>query len=521
MCAGTALTGEPYRLAGSRLVFTNWIYVRPTAFGWHDGEGRNVSVHGDMEPDQAVMRRTHAAWGIRLAARPAARVGPILDRQRPWEDGNECLTTVIQEHGRYRAWGWVGGWGDLRSRGPSWFCTFESADGLQWERPALGIVDWRGLRDTNLLSESGGTVFVDPSASPAERYKWIAEHHFPREVCEQVVKDRPGEVDPRCVRDDAGLYVGARGAVSPDGYRWQVLPEPLVMTHTDTQVVACYDARLRRYVAYFRDWSVGPLADGAPDRGARRWLGVGRRAIGRAETADFRRFPLPELVLEPGPELNPSQVLYTNCFTTIPGAPDHPLMFPAVWDTTTDTTQIALAASHDGRVWHHLPGGPVLDTADFGQWDGGCVFASPNLVELPNGDFALPYTGYDVPHKYPRGQARRSTGYAVWPRGRLIALEAPESGEFTTAALIAPGNALLVNAVAARAGSVRIEALDLDGRPIPGRSMEEAVPLFGDLYHARVVWREHADLGAPAGTPVMLHIRLEQAALFGLEFGNV
>ena len=173
MCAGTGPTGEPYALSGSRLVFTDWRYVRPTAFGWYDSDGRNVSVQGSLGPGEAVMRRTHPAWGIRLVARPAQRTGRLLDRRQPWEDGNECLTTVIQEEGRYRAWGWVGGWGDLRQRGPSWFCAFESADGLNWERPVLGIVEWQGRRDTNLLSDSGGTVFVDPSPSapPEERYK--------------------------------------------------------------------------------------------------------------------------------------------------------------------------------------------------------------------------------------------------------------------------------------------------------------------------------------------------------------
>jgi hypothetical protein len=293
------------------------------------------------------------------------------------------------------------------------------------------------------------------------------------------------------------------------------------MMHTDTQVVACYDPRLGRYVAYVREWAARPLPAGAPDRGPRRWLGVGRRAIGRSETSDFRRFPLSEMVLEPGPELAPSQVLYTNCYTTVPGAPDHPLMFPAVWDMHTDTTRIVLASSHNGRNWHYVPGGSVLDTAEFGRWDGGCVFASPNLIELPNGDFALPYSGYDVPHKYPRGRARRSTGYAVWPRGRLIGLEAAEFGEFTTPALIAPGNVLRVNAVAARAGSIRIEALDLDGRPIPGRAMDDATPMFGDVYRAQAAWREHGDLGVAGGAPVMLHILMERATLFGLEFGNV
>jgi len=82
MCAGTVLAGEPYALAGSRLVFTDWTYVRPASFGWYDSEGNNVSVRGSLEPGQAAMRRTLPTWGIRLAARPAARVGRISAASR-------------------------------------------------------------------------------------------------------------------------------------------------------------------------------------------------------------------------------------------------------------------------------------------------------------------------------------------------------------------------------------------------------------------------------------------------------
>jgi hypothetical protein len=36
--------GEPYELAGKRLVFTNWIYVRPGDVGWTDASGKMVNA---------------------------------------------------------------------------------------------------------------------------------------------------------------------------------------------------------------------------------------------------------------------------------------------------------------------------------------------------------------------------------------------------------------------------------------------------------------------------------------------
>ena len=246
--------------------------------------------------------------------------------------------------------------------------------------------------------------------------------------------------------------------------------------------------------------------------------GVGRRAIGRTESADFRNFPISETIIELGLCLSPSDTLYTNCRTAIPGSPDHHLMFPTIWHQSDDTTSVTLASSHDGRLWDFVPGPSVLETAAFGEWDGGCVFAHPNLIELPNGDFALPYTGFNVPHKYPRGQWRHLPGYAIWPKGRLVALEAPERGQFSTVALMPPGRKLKINALTQRAGGIQVEVAGLDGKAIPHRAFGDSVPIIGDQHWTPVAWKEHDDLGNEEGRAVILRFRMDKARIYGLEF---
>lgn len=513
----SSISGEPYALSGKRLAFTNWFYVRPATFGWFDEQGRNVAVWGDGGPEDFHFRRSDDPHGIRLRVHPAERSGPFLRVERPWEAGGVQLTTILQDGGLYRAWG-VTGWGDLKSRGNPCFVYFESADGFDWQRPDCGIFELGGERHNNILDSRGGTVFIDPSAPPDERYKWVAEHHFSREEFEAYRARYPEEVDGRSIRTDAGIYVGVQGAVSADGLRWLVLPEPLGMFHSDTQVVAYYDPALGRYVGYFRDWMVGRQASSFQDPTPARWIQIGRRAIGRAETADFRHFPRPELILAPPPGLGPSQVFYTNCRTSLPGAPDQHLMFPAVWDQATDRTGIHFACSLDGRAWNLIQETPLLETAEFGEWDGGCLFAHPNLLELPNGDFALPYTGYNVPHKYPRQQAERASGYGLWGGGRLVGIEAQERGAFSTAAILAPGRRLRMQALTRRAGQILTEAARLSGEAIPGREFEKAVPLVGDCRGAAVTWKGHDDLGIDPGEPVVLRFRLDGACLYFVDF---
>jgi hypothetical protein len=359
-------------------------------------------------------------------------------------------------------------------------------------------------------------VFIDTSAPPAERYKTIWTSQLDRAGFEAFRKRRPEGWEPRALLhyQEQGLASCIRGGYSADGITWRAYPEPLVVEYADTFNTAYYDPVLRRYVLYTRHWSIGPRAAQLPADIRHCWTGSGRRAIGRSESADFTQFPPSELLIEPSPDLLPSEVLYTNCHTTLPGAPDHHVMFPAIWNASrTDTTRIAMLSSHDGRLWHWVPGGGILETAEFGQWHGGCVWALPNLIELPDRAWALPCLGHNLPHKYPRGQLVGQTGYAVWPKGRLVALEAQELGEFYLMPVIPPGRRLRINANTQRTGRVWIEVAG-----VPGRGLDQCDPIFGDQLWTPVTWQGQPDLGAPPGAPITLRLRLQHAQLYGLEF---
>ena len=539
-------TGEPYELAGRRLVFTNWRFIRPGHLRWNDDEGRNVSVYGDEGPLDAHFRFTEAPYGIRLRAHPGQKMPSPVVPEEAWESGGINVGSWLQDDGLIRAWGSCG-----PESGERYLFYAESTDGESWDRPKLGLQEFHGSRDNNLFAPADefGNVFIDPSADDDERYKWVLSQHISREEYDRYRARRPDAWDPASDRVDVldeatpvgegGQILSMRGAVSPDGVRWNILPDPLVVEHTDTDVVAYYDTFLKKYVAYVRDWDVGARSqrEGLVDDRGLSWIAVGRRSIGRTETDDFRNFPLSDMILTPGPDMLPSDVLYTNCRTTIPGAPDLHLMFPSVWHTANDTTSVILASSSDGKTWHYLPGGPVLETSPFGQWDGGCVFAGPGLVEFSDGTWALRYTGYNVPHKYPRGGLVNKVAITTWPHGRMISLEAAQLGQFSTVAIIPPGRKLRLNARTMRGGSIRVEAAHVARSTVDagtfgevnprvlagawsaeGRTFDDSNPIIGDHPSVPVTWRGTDDLGHGDGDPVILRFRLDQAEIFGLEF---
>ena len=458
----TAQIIKPYDPAiKRRIVFTDWRFVNPGWFSWVDAEGSPHGVGESYAPDALFFRPINSPHGIRLMAQQPQRVGPLVEPERPWETKNVWILTILYENGVYRGWMACG----------ERLCYVESKDGYTWERPNLGIYEFQGSRDTNILLDWAGNkaIFVDPSAPAKERYKL-------------VLGDQPG---------------GVCGAISPDGLHWTRLPTPIVEGHCDTQNIAYYDEGLKKYVLYRRLWQDG------------------RRAIGRSESEDFRHFPPSEVILEGIlPDLPPSVGLYTNCKTTIPMAPDHHLLFPTVYHREVDLGVGVMAASRDGKFWHFLPGPPVVTATPFGQWDCGWTVPSPNLIELPNGDFALAYDASNLPHKYPRGHMKSNTGYAIWPKGRIVALEALEQGEFTTLPIDTKGGRkLLINVLTERVGSILVE---VDG--IPGRSFAEADPIIGDQYRKVVTWKGEDYLGYEQGKPIVLRFRMKQAKLFGLDF---
>lgn len=164
-------------------------------------------------------------------------------------------------------------------------------------------------------------------------------------------------------------------------------------------------------------------------------------------------------------------------------------------------------------MWHWTPGGEILETGPFGQWNGGCIWVFPELIELPNGDWALPYIGHNVPHKYPRGKRLGGSGYAVWEKGRMVAVQADDAGEFTMMPIVAPGTTLKVNALTDRVGSVTVEVVGKDGR-----AFADCAPIAGDRHWTTVRWGDTDDMGVEKGKPVTLRFRLNQAKLFGIEF---
>src|SRR5438045_7123736 len=90
--------GEPYGLAGKRLVFTNWVFVRTGQLDWADAEGNSIFQSGKVKagPWDANFRTFFAPHGVRLVADPAQRLDrPIIAIEKPWEAMGISVRTLL------------------------------------------------------------------------------------------------------------------------------------------------------------------------------------------------------------------------------------------------------------------------------------------------------------------------------------------------------------------------------------------------------------------------------------------
>ena len=119
---------------------------------------------------------------------PAERVGPVLSPARG-RDESVSITSLLAEGGRWRAWGRYAAH-SASGAATIWSATWESDDGYDWQRPALGIVTAPEGAPGNLLPNMGHFfVFRDPAGPPEERYKAIVDMNVGTEEVYDLVND--------------------------------------------------------------------------------------------------------------------------------------------------------------------------------------------------------------------------------------------------------------------------------------------------------------------------------------------
>ncbi|MDP6505687.1 MAG: hypothetical protein QF886_18850, partial [Planctomycetota bacterium] len=379
-------------------------------------------------------------------------------------------------------------------------CYAQSADGIHWERPDLGMREWTdGSTKNNLIIRSAlgveGNAIpiqfgIDPGdPDPDRRYKMF-------------IKDQlGGKALPNYV-------VGV--AFSPDGIHWREhITEPY-MTHNS-----------RRGGIMNPDANYTHIGQGGDFDGTRK--------IRRNESDDFIQWSGSRIVIDR--DLNdPPGTQFYGMFTdpvnshtyaglrfgllqvyhTPPYGENRPQPFR--YSTFPDIIDAELAVSRDSITWLRagdretfLPCGPE------GSWDAGMVFSSYPLFREDK--IFLFYSGNNYPHHGPpKGtEAARGIGMATLRKDGFVSVECDgsqpgwlmtrsfypihvhQSKDLRAEAFCVQTSAIAVNADA-EGGELRAEILNHQGSVVPNYSAEDSDPICEDVFDAKLSWKGESDL---------------------------
>lgn len=335
-------------------------------------------------------------------------------------------------------------------------CYAESRDGLKWNKPALGLVEFEGSRENNLVLRGphGAGVFRDArERDPGRRYKMFFQDRL------------------------------TSGAFSRDGLHWtEPLPFPSIGAVGDTHNNAIWASTLGRYTGITRLW----------DRATK------QRLVGRCESTDFSNWTKAVEILRADAKTPESQTYAMPIFEYAGLYLGLVMMFHVPGDTVT----CELAWSPDTIHWERVdPGNPLIPLGGAGACDSGCVYAAATPVVLDN-EIRLYYGASNGPHTGWRDgflclAHLRPDGFA--------AMEARDAATVITRPVEVTGDKWLVNAAG---GEVRVGVLG-DER----LSVERCTPIHGDHVDAQCRWRG-ADLKHLRGKRVQLVFALRSARMY-------
>ncbi|MHB0940078.1 MAG: hypothetical protein ACYC6A_27085 [Armatimonadota bacterium] len=488
-------------LTDTPLPFLDWSLVETGMTNWA-GERKEpipASEARDYDESGIVPVQVGIPSGVRIMGQPATKAGRLFREDYAWESGLYPGSSVMLDDDIYRLW-YYGAAGLLYA---------QSADGVNWTRPLIDFVPYASGESTNLLppmdNDGGrrlmlheGCVFKDLNGRSEDLYKAVFSGSVTAAELEQYEQQLGLPASAAAHMKKKVLF----GAESPDGLCWRMLDRPLMLHPGDGQVSIEYDPGLKRYIGFFQG------------------LEMGRRVVARAETEDFRRWPLPMTVLAPGPGDEPATDYLHGSYASYPGIPGIKLLFLTVYDAGRDRAEIRLAVSRDSVSWHLLPGGSPIPPGEPDAFDECGTIANTGLLSAADGSFAQVYSGCNRPLSYPKTAANACRlGCAWWPAERLAALEAPDRGEFTTVQLRLRGTRVLLNLQTERTGEARVEIRDSHFRPVAGRTFADGDSISGDHSWIPVTWRGDSDLTPLKGHAVYLRFRLRAAKVFAIKAG--
>ncbi|MCG9127462.1 hypothetical protein JT359_07680 [Candidatus Poribacteria bacterium] len=380
-------------------------------------------------------------------------------------------------------------------------CYAESDDGLIWKKPNLGIFEFNGNPNNNIVWDlHGACVFRDDKESDIQkRYKMIG-------FCRRY----------------RNVYL----LTSPDGIRWDDSNylEPVaernneggfnVVYDKSTSLFRAYcltrdkDKDARRMIDYTESQSLeGPWKPLEPMFRATELddeIGSSRYNPDRAEIHNMSGF------LYHNQYVGIAGVLYV----TGPGAAEHEIPVDGPIDAQ-------LVCSRDGFNWDYPDDirTPIIPRGGDDAFDRGMVMGTATQPIITENEIHWYYTGTEHTHGAMMKDRHKAIGLAKWRLDGFASMDANQkTGIIETITIDLPVKTLEINGDASN-GEIGVEVLSEDGKVQQGFSIDDCLSLTDDEIHHQVKWKNVSI--TQATQPLRLRFILNNASLYSFRLRDL
>ena len=403
----------------------------------------------------------------------------------PWEGNTSAYYTIFRDGDLFRMYYRASHW-DTEAQKETHrevTCYAESRDGIRWVKPNLGLFEFNGSKENNIVVDGLGThcfvAFKDgnPNCPPEARYKGIA-------------RGRPV--------GKKGLYIYE----SSDGIQWKLTRNDPVITEGafDSQNLAFWDAYTRQYREYHRTFVNGV------------------RAIMTGTSSDFIHWTKPMLITYQ--EGIPLQHLYTNAVQPYMRAPHMLIGFPTRYlPEEGQRVEPTLMISRDGGHFHRWLEPVVPESAPKDRGGNRSNYMAWGVVEIPGHPNHLSVYATEAYYTGPSSRVRR---FEYRKDGFVSIRAGAEPGTLITKPIKLGRLAerLTVNFLTHKGGDIRVGIEEANGKVIADYSPADCKPLQGDSLSQNVAWKSGADIShLRRKYPVVrLRFELKKADLYSMQF---
>jgi hypothetical protein len=434
-----------------------------------------------------------------------------MEHTLPWEGNCTDYHNMFYDNGIWRMY--YVGWDYFPKTHGLCFCYAESKDGIHWIKPNLGICEWEGSRDnniifdrTNLKARDNFMVFRDdnPACPPEKKYKAILSQEN-RTLWYFYSHD--------------GIHFERGGILTDQGA-------------FDSLNVAFWDCVAKKYRCFYR-------AAHAPDSTeiVREFNESHIRDIRYMESEDFEHWSDPVL-LDYGDEEDVS--LYTNVVMPYYRAPHMMIGFPSryvyrrEWTENYDellgqeyrrtrceenirlgltVTDCVFMCSRDGEHFKRYDNAFMRPGPENGKnWVYGDCYPARGVIETPAPIEGAPneLSIYSFENHW-TGPARL-VRHTLRLDGFVSLHAGPREETVTTKPFRYDGTQLYVNFATSAWGGMYVTLIDEEG------TRYESGETFGDSVNRRIRFQDDEAVSKLCGKPVTLEVRMRDADLYALKF---